>query len=244
MGGSRESIGLLAALPQECAGVLSWPGWRRQGCARGVKLYELKSPRRELRLAVGGMGEGRALEALGLLLEGFQALRVVCLGFAGALEPGLNVGDVAWISRVLKLAEAGTLMEGPPLKGPPPGLGLASATIVSLPGFLPKEKLREALRGQQPPLLLDLESYALAQEATRRGVGFWGIRAVSDEASLDAGPRVAGWVDQHYKVQPSRVMVSMIRKPSDLVLMLKLLRRAREASKSLGKELERLLLEA
>lgn len=240
--GSRDRIGLLAALPQECAGVLSWPGWRRQGCASGVKLYELKNPRRELRLVVGGMGGGKAIEALGVLLEGFQALRVVCLGFAGALEPGLNVGDVAWISRVLKLSEAGTLMEGPPLEEPPRGLGLASATIVSLPGFLSKERLREALRGQQPPLLLDLESYALAQEATRRGVGFWGIRAVSDEASLDVGPTVAGWVDEDYQVQPLRVIVSATRRPSELVLMLRLWRRAREASRSLGRQLGRLLL--
>jgi len=243
MGGSGERIGLLAALPQECAGVLSWPGWVRQECEKGVRLYELKTPKRELRLAVGGMGEAQAIETLRILLEGFQALRVVCLGFAGALEPELDVGDVAWISRVLKLTQAGTLLEGPSLEGPPRGSGLASATVVSLPGFLSKEKLREALRGWQPPLLVDLESYALAQEATRRRVGFWGIRAVSDEACLDAGPRVAGWVDKDYKMQPLRVIVSMIRKPSDLALMLRLFRRARKASRSLGRELGRLFLQ-
>lgn len=237
-----ERIGLLAALPQECTAILSWPGWKREGSWRGIKLYELERGRCDLRLAVGGMGESRALEALGVLLGKFQVSRVVSIGFAGALEPGLDVGEVAWVGRVFRFTEKGILLDGPSLKRPPQGSGLISATVVSLPGFISKERIRETLWGRQPPFLVDLESYALAQEAIRKGVEFWGIRAVSDEAQLDAGSRVAGWVDQGYRMRASKVIISVLQKPSDLLFMAKLFTRARQASRSLGKELRRLLL--
>ncbi len=239
-----ERIGLVAALPLECAGVLSWPGWEKEKKQEGVRLYCLKRQGLLLRLALGGMGEHRALEALDILLGGFQPGRVISLGLAGAVEADLHVGQVAWVQRVFKFTGEAGLLEGPCLENPPQGSELVSASMISLPGLLSKAVVRRALGSLPRPLLLDLETHALAQGVLGRGLSFWGIRAVSDEALLDAGPRVARWLDQDLSIRGSKVLVSLIRKPSELIFMAKLFARAREASRALGRSLERILFQS
>jgi adenosylhomocysteine nucleosidase len=237
----KEHVGLVAALPQECRGVLSWPGWRKSKEGGEIRILELETEGRLLRLAISGMGRRRALKALDELLDGVSPSWVISFGFAGALDSSLRVGDVLRVARVLGWSGPGQLLEGPPLYEPPGVTWLETATMVSVPGFVSKGEVRRDLRGDLGPCLLDLESLALAEEALARGVRLLGVRAVSDELGLDLGPQVARWVDEDLRVRTSRLLLSTLKRPGDLLLMSRLWARSRVASRALGRELARLL---
>lgn len=237
-----QRLALVAAQPQECSGVLGWPGWERLGKREGVSLYELEIQGRILRLAIGGMGEKRARFTVGHILEGFHATRLISFGFAGALDPALGVGDVVWGGQLLMWRGPGDVLLGPSLDSPWPESGLGQAAVVSVPGFVSKRKVRRDLVKKWLPAVLDLETYGLAQEATVRGIPFSCMRVVSDEWGLDAGLRVREWVDQELRIRPRRILFSLFSKPWDLVLLWKLFARSRVASRALGQVLHRMVM--
>lgn len=239
---SSQPLAILAALPQECSAVLDWPGWRRLEASSGLSVYSLEREGRSLRLAIGGMGGDRTRKVLGSLVKDYTPTRLISIGFAGALDPGLRVGDVVVGTRVFMWRARGQLAPGLGLECPWEGFRFKSASVVSAPGLVSKLEVIRDLDRQWLPAVLDLETFALAQEAQERGIAFSSIRAVSDEWDLDVGPRIEAMLGEDLVIKPSRMILRLISKPWESVLLWRLLRRSRVAAKGLGNALFQLLV--
>jgi len=238
---ARE-IGVVAALLRECRGILSWSGWRELKSKGGRRLFELRHGERRIILVVAGMGAKRARSSARFLVEEFCPEVLVCVGFCGALDPSLRVGEVVEAKELFIWRGPGRLVPGPRTVGPTLHRALKEVTMVSCVEFAAKERLSEDLQGSSFPGTVDLETSFVAEVAFQEGKGFLAIKAVSDEAELDPSARVNHWVDSEFRIRPYRVLLSFLKRPSWLADAWRLFLRSKIASVNLGETLRGLLV--
>ena len=89
-----ETIGLIAAMPQESAALLRQvKGWKRIAVGKlDCKAFELHE--HNCLLVTSGMGMRRASEATRQLIESHSPRLLISFGIAGAVEADLEIGDV------------------------------------------------------------------------------------------------------------------------------------------------------
>jgi adenosylhomocysteine nucleosidase len=237
---ARE-IGLVAALLRECRGILSWSGWKELKSGREGRVFELRHGEKRITLLVAGMGPKRAKSSAKFLVEEFCPEVLVCVGFCGALDPSLRVGEVVEARELFIWRGPGRLDPGPRIVGPALHRPLKAATMVSCLEFVAKRKVSEDLQVSSFPGTVDLESSFVAEVAYREGKGFFAIKAVSDEAELDPSTRVNHWVDSELRIRPSRVLLSLLKRPTWLADAWRLFLRSKIASVNLGESLRDLL---
>lgn len=144
-------------------------------CKRGL----LASARSDREMLFTGVGPHRAARSLDeRLSRGALPDLVVSSGFAGALSPTIALSSWVTASRVVEWNDGARvpvlgveLVEGPP--------GLLRCEVVSSSTLLSSKAAGLTDDGAEP-LVVDMESAALAREAARRGVAFAVVRLVSD----------------------------------------------------------------
>ena len=166
---------------------------------------------------------------------------VLAAGFAGALQPGLRVGDVLLATEVCDgeghcwpATWPGDLPGGewrPPLHR----LRLLTAPrIVATPGE------KHDLGQRSGAAAVDLESAAAARACRHHGVPFGCVRAVSDEADTPLSPQLAALLAGP-GVAPGRVLAALARSPRLAGDLWRLARATRRAAGQLGTALGELL---
>jgi hypothetical protein len=195
------------------------------------------------------MGGARAAAGLEALLEGFHPEAVLSLGFGGALDASVGVGDLVWGRKVVGWCEEkgpwGSLDLAHPLQpeswaggsGPRTALGF----LVSVERPVDKARVRAHLAGAMGPSVLEMETHALARALQGTGIPLMGLRAVSDEWDFDPAPVVRGWMDDDLRVRPWKVMGDVLRHPGRVALLHGLYRRSRMAAASLARGIGALL---
>jgi adenosylhomocysteine nucleosidase len=243
---------LLAALPQEVRPFLRqtrarrrrglpWPAWEfAAGGVRGL-------------LALSGMGQAAAREAAARLVAQFHPDLLISLGFGGALNPGLQPGDLVLgesfgrydpetqvFALVTPAPEAPRPL--PELVGVLAGAGVPVylGSLISTPWIIHKAGQGGGLRHLPAPVL-DLESAALAELARAAGLPFLGIRAITDTAAEEIPDFLAP-----AKLEPGPVGVLdalgwLAADPRRLPDLLRLWRRSRLAADRLAAALPTLL---
>lgn len=162
-------IAFVAALEREVAPLVQM--WQRRILeydGRRHRVFESG----EAVLICGGIGAGAARRATEAIIRDAAPSRIVSVGFAGALDPALKVGDVI---------EPGVVINGN--DGSRTNAGTGEYALVSYPavcGREQKKKLREAFRAA----LVDMEAAAVAQGAEARGIEFGALKVVSDDAEF------------------------------------------------------------
>lgn len=165
-------------------------------------------PQQRVVAGVAGMGGQRVAACLETLVREHGATRLVLAGFAGALDPDLEVGWIV-LPTVIR-TPAGVSWElredAPPAvvaqpSAPPERTLLAVEQIVSTPA----EKTR--LHQQHSAAAVDMESHAAAQTAARLGVPLTVVRAVSDRAD-EALP---AWTSRCVKADGSNDVTGALR---------------------------------
>lgn len=170
---------------------------------------------RSLTLLQSGVGLVNAALTLGVAFSQSRPEGVVLLGVGGALKPGLDVGDAVVASRILQhdsvsSMECGIYPMAPgtffpdrasveghePSFSTDPGItrwleqalgeGVRRGTLVSGSEFVGAVNRKRAL-GQlaSDAWLVDMESAAVAQVASRAGVPFGVLKTVADRLSPD-----------------------------------------------------------
>ena len=137
-----------------------------------------------------GMGAARAAAAARAVPP---VSAVLSLGCGGGLVPWLRTGDVVVATEVVALdttcrpgARASAVV-------PPVALGAHEGAVATSPGVLATIAEKTAAAGCGA-LLVDMESWAFAAEAERRGVPFAAVRVVLDGAT-DELPALSGAID-------------------------------------------------
>jgi adenosylhomocysteine nucleosidase len=173
-------IAIIAAMEREVRPLIR--SWKVRTIEQGGRRYRLFEDGDAV-LVCGGIGAEAARRATEAVIREVSPVRVLSVGFAGALDGSLQVGHVLEPRTVINAAD-GARTE----VGSGEGILVSSATVAGK-----EQKLR--LRKAYGATAVDMEAAAVAQGAEARGVEFGALKAISDAAdfSLPAMDRfVAG----------------------------------------------------
>ena len=179
-------------------------------------------------LVISGMGEAAAAQAaLALVAAGAGAL--LSFGLAGGLDPALAAGAVLLPRAVLD--ETGTLLAACESwrEQLAAHRSAAAGTLLSLARPLTTQDEKAQARARSGAVAVDMESAAIGRVARERGVKFAVARVVVDTAT-DSLPRsVLAATDPRGAIHAARLVAGLLRRPSEIVALLRLARRYRQA---------------
>jgi adenosylhomocysteine nucleosidase len=244
-------IGIVAAMPEERAALLS--GLGRVVCrnAGGYKLYSGSLGGVDYCLVESGMGYNAAAKAAEFLVGACAPELLVSAGFCGAVRPGAVVADLV-VSQKLLYWNGRQLEEVNP-----PGLDLLSSRVAS--GFadsglqfhkgsfvttsqiVSKTEMDAMLEIGLGTPVLEMESAAVARVAMAHGISFIGVRAISDDAALELGFSLDEFCDDQLVIRPAKVLRTCLKRPTIIPQLLKLAYYSSLAGRSLGKAMVSLL---
>ena len=169
---------------------------------------------------------------------------VLSAGFAGALRPGLRVGDLILAGEVVDVAghrwPAPWPGERPPGEGRPP---LARGRLLTVPALAGDPGQKERLGDQHDALAVDMETATLARLCHQHGVAFGCLRSISDDCRTPLSPDLVSVLGQG-RVGPLRLLGALARKPALLAELWRLAGQTRTAARQLALGLGELLLHA
>lgn len=163
-------VAIIAALEREVRPIIRhWQQSAQQYEGRTFRFFENE----RAVLVCGGIGAEAARRATQAVIALYQPEIVISVGFAGALEPGLKVGDL-FVPRTVLDSNDNSRTE----------TGMGKGFLISFSSVATREqKLKlERSYGAQA---VDMEAAAVAQGAQARGVRFFAVKAISDEHDFD-----------------------------------------------------------
>jgi adenosylhomocysteine nucleosidase len=169
----------------------------------------------------GGMGAGAARRATATVINEFAPSRVVSVGFAGALDRTLKVGEV-FEPRIVINAKDGSRTD----------TGSGDKLLVSY-DFVAGKGQKSSLHKAYGASAVDMEAAAVAQGAQAAGVQFAALKAVSDAADSDMPP-MAEFVGDNGQFYSSRFVVYVAAHPRLWGMTFALARNTSKASRALS----------
>ena len=179
-------------------------------------------------LKANGVGARFAAAAVDRALEESRPDAVVSTGFCGALDPGLNAGDVVVATEVAAAGRRFPALE-------PRGRRAASrGTVVSTDHVVQTaaEKSQLHLSGA---IAVEMEAAGVAERAAQHGLPFFCIKAVTDLASEDMANDFNSALrpDGHFATMD--ILSSSLRQPMTRIPeLIRLRKRCARAALSLG----------
>jgi adenosylhomocysteine nucleosidase len=224
---NSAKVAMVAALEREVSPLVKrWNKVEREYDGRRFKFFESG----QIVVVCGGIGAEAARRATEAVFALYQPTLILSVGFAGALDPTLKVGDIFAPSRVLD-ARDGSSTE----MAAGHGVLVSAATVA---GVEQKAKLAESYGAQA----VDMEAAAVARGAQARGVGFLAVKAISDESDfhMPAMDRLVGGDGQF---RTGRFAIFSVLRPWLWARVIQLARNGAKASRALCAELERYMQE-
>jgi len=186
-------------------------------------------------LVISGMGsEAAAAAALALLAAG--ARNLLSFGLAGGLDPALAAGAILLPQAVTDDAGTVHMTFSPWRERLAARLGsrvVVGGTLLSVARPLTTPESKSEARIRTAACAVDMESFAVAAVAARHAVNFLVARAVVDTASDTVPGSVMLATGPHGEIDVPRLLLGLMRAPSQLGGMLQLARRSRAALDSL-----------
>lgn len=150
-----------------------------------------------------GIGADAARSSLERLISKHRPERIVSAGFAGALDPGLAVGDIA----------IGENFSDPAWLH---GLGISARRGILLTREAPvataADKAR--LRAETGALAVDMETAIVADACAKQGIPLLSLRAISDTAAKSLPlPFSVSWDMKNQRPRPLAVALYLARHP-------------------------------
>ena len=221
-------VAMVAALEREVGPLIKrWCRVEREHEGRRFKFFESG----RVVVVCGGIGAEAARRATEAVIAMYMPELVLSVGFAGALDPALKVGEIFSPSRVID-ARDGSSVEIAAGRGV-----LVSALTIA--GAEQKAKLGESYSAQA----VDMEAAAVARGARARGVRFMAVKAISDESAF-AMPPLDRFVDRDGQFRQMSFATSVVARPWLWSKVFQLAGNSAKASRALCVELERCINES
>lgn len=163
-------VAIVAALEREVRPLVkSWRVSQKEFSGRSFRFFE----QGDVVVVCGGIGAEAARRAAEAVIALYSPGVVYSVGFVGALDSALKVGDVVQPVRVVNAGDGSslTLDRGEGV--------LVSFSSVASPAQ--KASLRDSFQAQA----VDMEAAAVARAAEARGAGFAAVKVISDEFDFD-----------------------------------------------------------
>jgi adenosylhomocysteine nucleosidase len=166
----RQRIGIVAAMEREVWPLVRhWNATEREFDGRQFRFFENE----RAVLVCGGMGAEAARWASEAMIQLYHPAALESVGFAGALDPRLEVGTLLGVKRVIDSRD-GSKADA--------AVGYWTLlTVESISGAAEKAKLAAAYDADA----VDMEAAAVARAAQAHGLPFLALKAVSDGYDFD-----------------------------------------------------------
>ena len=222
---NSAKVAMVAALEREVSGLVRrWDRVERDYQGRRFKFFETG----QTVLVCGGIGAEAARRATEAVIWLYQPELVLSVGFAGALDPILKVGEIFSPSRVIDARDGSSVEIAT-------GCGVL-VTAATIAGADQKGKLAESYGAQA----VDMEAAAVARGAQARGVRFMAVKAISDESSFEI-PAMDRFVARDGQFRTGRFVIFGASRPWLWARIVLLARNSAKASRALCTELDRYL---
>ncbi len=213
---SASRIAMVAALQREVWPLVkNWPISLRQHDGREFKFFE----NAETVLICGGIGGEAARRATEAVIRLYRPSSIISIGFAGALQAGLRVGE-AITPRWVVNARDGSRTDTETGEG-------ILVTADSIVGSIQKKRLAEAYAAQA----VDMEAAAVARGAETHGIRFAALKVISDAFDFQMPPMQRFVVDGEF--QTARFGLYAAMRPWLWKSVLQLARNSAKASRTL-----------
>jgi adenosylhomocysteine nucleosidase len=217
-------VAIVAALEREVRGLIrSGSCNEREHEGRKFTFFEQE----EMVLVCGGIGAECARRAAEAVITLYHPVRIESVGFAGALDETLRVGDVFRPAVVID-ARDGSRIE----TGDAQGDGLL-VTFVAVAGAEQKAKLAQAYKAR----VVDMEAAAVLAAARVHGIAFSATKVISDELDFEM-PQMAGFIGADGRFKTAGFVVYAALRPWLWGRVAILARNSSRAARVLGEHLE------
>jgi len=189
---------VVAALEEELKTGMSLCHAQKKTPHRNLNMWQANRNDKTIGFLKAGVGPGRAAASLEEALKIVKASSILMVGYAGALDPDLRLGDLVAVSRALafsldidnptwenvQLDGTFELAQGEALARTANSLGLtAYAGDVLTSSYVLGDPVHKSLLYEKfHASMVDMETAAIARVAASKEVPFSCIRAISDEA--------------------------------------------------------------
>jgi adenosylhomocysteine nucleosidase len=210
-------IAIIAALEREVAPLIrDWNSRVLRSAGRNYRLFENGNTF----LICGGIGGEAARAATEAIIREVSPSRLVSVGFAGALDPALKIGEVVEPATVINAND-----------GVHTQTGCGKEVLVSFSGVVGVEQKRK-LREAYAAALVDMEAAAVAQGAAARDIEFGALKVVSDDAEF-AMPDVARFITREASFRQGAFALHVAIRPWLWKMTIALARNSGRASQAL-----------
>ena len=189
-------------------------------------------------LVANGIGRRAAAAATRKIIAGGHIRAVLSTGFAGALDPGLGIGEVVVAEKVLDGSRV--YPAGLPLQCP---ADVQHGSVVTVNEVVQFAESKLAL-GQDGARAVDMESAAVAEIAEEHRLPFYCVRAISDTAEQDLPVNFNRALRGDGTVSPWSVLGQAGLSPGRWIGLARLRRNSQIAADSLGRWLPQLEFDA
>ncbi len=188
-----------AALDEELKTGLDLCRQKRKLPGMGISVWQAERNGKQIAFLKACVGPKRAAERLEEALRTVQCSHILVIGYAGALDPGLKLGDMVAVCRALafsldendhdwdhvRLDGSYDLMHCDDLARAAKSSGLAACTgdVMTSAYVLGDPVHKRLLHEKFHAAIVDMETAALARAAASKGIPLSCIRVVSDEAA-------------------------------------------------------------
>ncbi|MAE65007.1 MAG: hypothetical protein CMJ18_12120 [Phycisphaeraceae bacterium] len=194
-----------------------------------------------MRAAVSGMGGDSACRTLDRLLDVFAARHVILIGFAGGLDPKLAAGHLIDVASVVNEQGARFHLSRGSAPVPLETDASSAADLLSLDRVANDCADKRLLFARHHAPAVDMETYAVAACAARRGVPLVTLRAIVDTQDLALPPGSSRWVRPDGQTRPTVVLADLVRRPGTIPIILRLAPRSAKAGSALADAVVRIL---
>ena len=219
----KKKIAIVAALEREVRPLVrDWRVSERQHDGRRFRFFE----KDDVVLVCGGIGAAPARRAAEAVIALFSPEMLYSVGFAGALDPQLKVGDVMLPRKVINATDGSsvTLSDGD-------GVLVTFASVASREQ---KKKLRDSFGAQA----VDMEAASVLRAADAHAIPFSAIKAISDEFDFDF-PDTERFVDSDGRFSEMRFALFAAVRPWLWARVIQLARNSRRAMRALCEALHK-----
>jgi adenosylhomocysteine nucleosidase len=244
---STRTIGFIAAMPEEIASFLLLAAPLARERTEGFTIYRGAIGGQSICLILSGIGRENAAAATRALIAAACPDIIISFGFAGAVAPGLAVGDIVVAGRLLhhhdrlfakqrgvapKQAKllAFTLAESCRDNN----FHVSCGTFVTTDQVLTKQSLARQLPAGVLHPVVEMETAAVAQVAVLAGIPLVAIRGISDGSGEEIGFDITEFTDKKMRIRLWRVLWTVLKKPWLVPQLLRLAGNAKIAGKNLA----------
>ena len=209
---AEADVGIVAALGMEvapfvgrCLPVQSYVGDRFR--VQGLLLHDTR-----IAVIESGAGATLATRATHALIDGHKPQWVLSVGFSGALQPHLKLGDLVVANAIVNTEGKGLSVDVQMQSSPKDGLHVGK--FLNSPHIVRTVEEKKQLGETTGEIAVDMESLAVARVCAERQVRFMSVRVISDDLAKDLPPEVLSIFGSTGYLRAGAVLSALWKRPS------------------------------